>query len=30
VMEGAAFPALDLAVPLQVEARAAKNWDEAH
>ena len=30
VMENAAFPALDLAVPLQVDARAAKNWDEAH
>lgn len=30
VMEGAAFPALELAVPLQVDARAAKNWDEAH
>ena len=30
VMEGAAFPALELKVPLQVEARAARNWDEAH
>jgi DNA polymerase I len=30
VMENAAFPALNLAVPLQVDARAAKNWDEAH
>ena len=30
VMEAAAFPALNLSVPLQVDARAAKNWDEAH
>ncbi len=30
VMEGAAFPALELKVPLRVEARAASNWDEAH
>jgi DNA polymerase I len=30
VMEGAAFPAVNLAVPLRVDARAAKNWDEAH
>ena len=30
VMENAAFPAINLAVPLQVDARAAKNWDEAH
>ena len=30
VMEGAAFPAINLAVPLRVDARAAKNWDEAH
>ena len=30
VMENAAMPALDLAVPLQVDARAADNWDEAH
>jgi DNA polymerase I len=30
VMQNAALPALDLAVPLQVEARAARNWDEAH
>ncbi|PHP68857.1 DNA polymerase I [Zhengella mangrovi] len=30
VMESAAFPAVDLSVPLQVDARAAKNWDEAH
>ena len=30
VMEGAAAPAVALTVPLVVEARAAKNWDEAH
>ncbi|MBA5778809.1 DNA polymerase I [Stappia sp. F7233] len=30
VMEKAAEPAVDLAVPLQVDARAAANWDEAH
>jgi DNA polymerase-1 len=30
VMEKAALPALELSVPLVVEARAAKNWDEAH
>jgi DNA polymerase-1 len=30
VMENAAFPAIDLAVPLRVDARAAKNWEEAH
>lgn len=30
VMENAAMPAIDMAVPLQVDARAAKNWDEAH
>ena len=30
VMEGAAEPAVALTVPLVVEARAAKNWDEAH
>jgi DNA polymerase-1 len=30
VMEGAALPAVDLSVPLLVEARAADNWDEAH
>jgi len=30
VMETAAEPALALAVPLVVEARAARNWDEAH
>jgi len=30
VMEGAALPARRLSVPLQVDARAATNWDEAH
>ena len=30
VMEKAALPALDLSVPLVVEARAAQNWDAAH
>ncbi|MDP2120319.1 MAG: DNA polymerase I [Hoeflea sp.] len=30
VMENAAMPALDMAVPLKVDARAARNWDEAH
>ncbi|XHC00054.1 DNA polymerase I [Nitratireductor sp. ac15] len=30
VMENAALPARALSVPLQVEARAANNWDEAH
>jgi DNA polymerase-1 len=30
VMAGAAMPAVNLAVPLQVDARAAHNWDEAH
>ncbi|WP_019995999.1 DNA polymerase I [Aureimonas ureilytica] len=30
VMEGAAEPVVDLAVPLVVDARAAANWDEAH
>ncbi len=30
VMETAALPAVSLSVPLQVEARAADNWDEAH
>ena len=30
VMENAAFPALDMSVPLKVDARAADNWDEAH
>ncbi len=30
VMEAAAEPAVQLVVPLKVDARAAKNWDEAH
>ncbi len=30
IMENAAMPALDMAVPLHVDARAAANWDEAH
>jgi len=30
VMVEAPHPALDLKVPLQVDARAAQNWDEAH
>lgn len=30
VMENAAMPAIALSVPLQVDARAADNWDEAH
>jgi len=30
IMSGAAAPALELSVPLDVDARAAKNWDEAH
>jgi DNA polymerase-1 len=30
VMEDAPLPALRLKVPLQVDARAAGNWDEAH
>jgi DNA polymerase I len=30
VMENAAMPAVDMAVPLKVDARAADNWDEAH
>jgi DNA polymerase-1 len=30
VMEQAALPAVSLSVPLQVDARAADNWDEAH
>jgi DNA polymerase-1 len=30
VMENAPMPALSLHVPLQVDARAAANWDEAH
>jgi DNA polymerase-1 len=30
VMESAPMPAVSLSVPLQVDARAADNWDEAH
>ncbi len=30
VMMGAPAPAINLSVPLDVEARAGKNWDEAH
>jgi DNA polymerase-1 len=30
VMEEAPHPAISLHVPLQVDARAADNWDEAH
>ncbi|MFT3988714.1 DNA polymerase I [Aestuariivirga sp.] len=30
VMEGAPLPAVALTVPLQVDARAAQNWEEAH
>jgi DNA polymerase-1 len=30
VMEDAPMPAISLSVPLQVDARAAHNWDEAH
>jgi DNA polymerase-1 len=30
VMEEAPLPAVALSVPLQVDARAADNWDEAH
>ncbi len=30
VMENAAMPALEMRVPLKVDARAASNWDEAH
>jgi len=30
VMEGATAPVVSLSVPLVVDARAAKNWDEAH
>jgi DNA polymerase-1 len=30
VMEKAPLPAIQLRVPLVVEARAGKNWDEAH
>jgi DNA polymerase-1 len=30
VMENAAMPAVSMSVPLAVDARAARNWDEAH
>jgi len=30
VMETAAEPAVALSVPLEVEAKAAGNWDDAH
>ena len=30
VMVDAPHPAVSLKVPLQVDARAAQNWDEAH
>ncbi|MBV8799636.1 MAG: DNA polymerase I [Alphaproteobacteria bacterium] len=30
VMERAALPAVEISVPLVVDARAAQNWDEAH
>ena len=30
IMEKAALPAVQLKVPLQVDARAADNWNEAH
>jgi DNA polymerase I len=30
IMVNAAMPAISLSVPLQVDARAAHNWDEAH
>jgi DNA polymerase-1 len=30
VMEKSSLPALEISVPLLVEARAADNWDEAH
>jgi len=30
VMEDAPHPAVSLHVPLQVDVRAAANWDEAH
>jgi DNA polymerase-1 len=29
-MEGAASPAISLSVPLVVEAKTGRNWDEAH
>ena len=30
VMQRAAEPAVHFSVPIQVEARAARNWEEAH
>jgi DNA polymerase-1 len=30
VMENAALPAVQIAVPLTVEVKAGKTWDEAH
>jgi DNA polymerase-1 len=30
VMENSPMPAVSLSIPLQVDARAAHNWDEAH
>jgi DNA polymerase-1 len=30
VMSVAAAPSVDLSVPLEVSARAGKNWEEAH
>lgn len=30
VMKQAPFPAVNLSVPIEVDARAASNWDEAH
>jgi DNA polymerase-1 len=30
VMEGAAAPAVHLSVPLEVETKAADNWEAAH
>jgi DNA polymerase-1 len=30
VMEGAAEPAVKFSVPIQVEAKAAPNWEAAH
>ncbi|MGF1457180.1 MAG: DNA polymerase I [Alphaproteobacteria bacterium] len=30
IMEGAALPAVDFAVPLKVEANTGQSWDEAH
>ncbi len=30
VMEGAALPAVQLAVPIHVDAKSADNWEAAH